>query len=674
MAASIIAVSGLMPARDLNGRAVVATINIYANLTTTPEPVYTTSDLTVPISQPVTSDDAGRFPILWIDSSKTVTMAWATADGQTRTVTGLTGSTAASSALTDDANAALAAIEAIAGDIDGFAENVAAAAASAVAAAASETASAASATTAAGSVTSAGTQATNAANSATAASVAQSAAEAARDQAEASAPALLMTFAASTTDADPGAGLLRLNHATLSSATAAYVDNVDANGNTISGTIDTWDDSTSTDKGTVTFREGATGKVANYSLTGSVVDGTGYRKLTLTWQSGATGGFTAAAAIGITFSRTGNAGADGAGIGDLLASNNLSDLADAATARTNLGLAIGTNVQAYDATLGGLAAVTTAADKLIYATGADTFATTDITSVARTLNGQTTQALMRTAGLGMSADASALVAAADKAAMRVSLDVPALTGNSNLAGAINTSRATVASHATTADIWAALGQEINFTGTATITDFPDAPQAGAHRVLHCAGACIFTHNANIFVPGSANFTCAAGDIVEVHAITTSTFRLRIAKASGLPTVTDGVPVGCILLWSGAIVAIPAGWALCNGSSGTPDLRNKFIVGAGSTYAVAATGGAVSGTPTITVGATTLSTAQMPAHTHAADTAVFNTGAVSHALTNTHTTDNGTTSSTGGGGSHTHTASATIATLPPYYALAYIQKL
>lgn len=41
--------------------------------------------------------------------------------------------------------------------------------------------------------------------------------------------------------------------------------------------------------------------------------------------------------------------------------------------------------------------------------------------------------------------------------------------------------------------------------------------------------------------------------------------------------------GIIVLWGGAIVDIPAGWALCNGAGGTPDLRDKFIIGAGNTY-------------------------------------------------------------------------------------------
>jgi microcystin-dependent protein len=42
-----------------------------------------------------------------------------------------------------------------------------------------------------------------------------------------------------------------------------------------------------------------------------------------------------------------------------------------------------------------------------------------------------------------------------------------------------------------------------------------------------------------------------------------------------------IPMGCIVMWSGSIATIPTGWALCNGSNGTPDLRNRFIVGAHS---------------------------------------------------------------------------------------------
>ena len=69
----------------------------------------------------------------------------------------------------------------------------------------------------------------------------------------------------------------------------------------------------------------------------------------------------------------------------LLESNNLSDLDSASTARTNLGVAIGSNVQAYDAGLASIAGLTTAADKIIYTSGSDTYAVTDFSSFARTL-------------------------------------------------------------------------------------------------------------------------------------------------------------------------------------------------------------------------------------------------------------------------------------------------
>ncbi len=49
--------------------------------------------------------------------------------------------------------------------------------------------------------------------------------------------------------------------------------------------------------------------------------------------------------------------------------------------------------------------------------------------------------------------------------------------------------------------------------------------------------------------------------------------------------------GMIAPWSGAIVDIPSDWSLCDGNNGTPDLRNRFIVGAGDTYTVDDQGGA-----------------------------------------------------------------------------------
>lgn len=77
-----------------------------------------------------------------------------------------------------------------------------------------------------------------------------------------------------------------------------------------------------------------------------------------------------------------------------------------------------------------------------------------------------------------------------------------------------------------------------------------------------------------------------------------------------------VPIGVIMMWSGANASIPSGYALCTGQTvsrtdgagtiTTPDLRDRFIVGSGTTYATGNTGGA---------NTVTLSTGQLPSHTH-----------------------------------------------------------
>ena len=76
--------------------------------------------------------------------------------------------------------------------------------------------------------------------------------------------------------------------------------------------------------------------------------------------------------------------------------NNLSDLNSASTARSNLGLAIGTDVQAYDTGLASIASLTTAADTMVYTTASDTYATTPLTSFARTILDDNSRAAMQT--------------------------------------------------------------------------------------------------------------------------------------------------------------------------------------------------------------------------------------------------------------------------------------
>ena len=121
----------------------------------------------------------------------------------------------------------------------------------------------------------------------------------------------------------------------------------------------------------------------------------------------------------------------------------------------------------------------------------------------------------------------------------------------------------------------------------------------------------------------------------------------IVSFSGTPTQFK---TGMILLWSGSIVSIPSGWHLCDGTENTPDLRDKFVIGAGSTYNPAATGGNLT-------------------HTHAATQAshyhdLAGSVLAAYGQVIPTRTDSKTPVITVPSTNH----------LPPYYALCYIMKL
>jgi microcystin-dependent protein len=170
---------------------------------------------------------------------------------------------------------------------------------------------------------------------------------------------------------------------------------------------------------------------------------------------------------------------------------------------------------------------------------------------------------------------------------------------------------------------------------------------------------------------------------------------------GLNAVGNGpIPQGGIIMWSGS--SVPTGWALCDGSNLTPDLRGRFIVGyhpgdaatptvvTGMTTnygAVGNTGGA---------GSVTLSTLQIPSHNHTMNSA----GSHQHAWNYTMEKDDDNTGSSydeftekpaandpgryvqfpmAAAGAHTHTINTTGGggaheNRPPYYVLAFIMKL
>lgn len=167
-------------------------------------------------------------------------------------------------------------------------------------------------------------------------------------------------------------------------------------------------------------------------------------------------------------------------------------------------------------------------------------------------------------------------------------------------------------------------------------------------------------------------------------------------------VAGGVPSGAIIMWSGSIATIPSGWLLCNGTSGTPDLRNRFIIGAYADSAgVAST--TITGSNTQTGGS---KDATLVSHTHTASSSVTdpghrhgeqynnnysgNQGYVSSfglgssisginpsnsgsATANQVLTDSATTGISVSTSISSAGSSGTNANLVPYYALAFIMK-
>lgn len=232
----------------------------------------------------------------------------------------------------------------------------------------------------------------------------------------------------------------------------------------------------------------------------------------------------------------------------------------------------------------------------------------------------------------------------------------------------------------------------------------------------------YINNLNASNPASSDSLKEADDHIRlIKQVIKNTF----PNITGAITATqdrlnaDPFPVGGIVMWSGSIATIPTGWTLCNGvtvprSDGTgtvtpPDLRNRFIVGAGDSYAVAATGGA---------NTVTLTTNEIPSHNHSLSLSgsIGAAGAHNHsvndpghahtvalpssdrtgagsgailgpAVTTTYpgTTASGTGIYLSGVGDHSHSLSlsgsigsvgsgAAHENRPPYFALAYIMKV
>ena len=173
-----------------------------------------------------------------------------------------------------------------------------------------------------------------------------------------------------------------------------------------------------------------------------------------------------------------------------------------------------------------------------------------------------------------------------------------------------------------------------------------------------------------------------------------------AQQAAIDDVTpDLVPLGAIVMWAGSLAAIPSGWALCDGNNGTPNLQDRFIVGAGSAYAVGASGGADTKTTSSngahnhggSTDATALTEDQLPQQTMnfklnksvTADDATGGTGrqilTANRNITTGTVTPDATVTSNGGGQTHAHGIPSdgahahTVSTIQPSIALSWIIK-
>lgn len=209
-----------------------------------------------------------------------------------------------------------------------------------------------------------------------------------------------------------------------------------------------------------------------------------------------------------------------------------------------------------------------------------------------------------------------------------------------------------------------------------------------------------------------------GSVVELRLTAGSIEAMASQLTTDILAATQ-LPRGIITMWSGATNAVPSGWALCDGKNGTPNLKDRFIVGAGQSYAVGNVGGSITRTPSvwtnaagtgINVAGTAITKDQMPWHTHSgsvgSDASVTTQSSVRemydgewlsaghfYATNGPPTTArkplkefSASLSINGTGGNqphyhgvtdngHAHTAAASAIDIrPPYYALAFIMKL
>lgn len=186
---------------------------------------------------------------------------------------------------------------------------------------------------------------------------------------------------------------------------------------------------------------------------------------------------------------------------------------------------------------------------------------------------------------------------------------------------------------------------------------------------------------NTLTNGTIVITATEGLSKTINTDLIVTENSKVSKPASLTFLHQIIPIGTILMWSGNISNIPSGWQLCNGTNGTPDLRNKFIIAADADSGGYATT-SITGVPYITTGT---KDAVIVSHNHS-----INDPTHRHAILGTSGLEGGgpiwdiayspqdyldvTNSAVTGITINSNGTSGTNQNLPPYYALAFIMKM
>lgn len=217
----------------------------------------------------------------------------------------------------------------------------------------------------------------------------------------------------------------------------------------------------------------------------------------------------------------------------------------------------------------------------------------------------------------------ALKAYAEDAALTGTPTAPTATAGTNTTQIATTAFTTSAVSTLNDTITAALALKAN-RESPTFTGTPVAPTAASGTNTTQVATTAFVKTAVDTAVGTLNLIPyaekASPVFTGVPLAPTAAASVNNTQLATTAFVHSVIPAGIIMLWSGSSASIPTGWALCTGSNGTPDLRNRFVVGAGAVYSVDNTGGSTDTTVpshTHSVSATsTFTGAALAGHTHA----------------------------------------------------------